>query len=198
MAVSANDVIRVVCKMSWGEDDIQNVYHGKVTGGTLPSDAVLLTGMSTFFDALYDLIDTNFPDEITFDSISVYNVTQDIWVGEVGWDSLVTGGGSATDPMPPQVAPLILFNTGVLRSQGRKYLPPCTEAANDTDATPVAGFLTAMGNYAAGLLAGASFAGWDVAWGNYRKIGAIFIPWIDAEVRDIWGSQRRRMFGRGS
>lgn len=198
MPPAIGDILRVTCKMSWAENDIQNVYHGQLDGTVAPDDVDLLDAIYDELDSAYTIIAGNIPAQVSFDTIAVYDLTQDYFIGESPWPVLETGGGGGSDPLPPQLAPLVLFGTAVLGSQGRKFLPPLEEGANDTDGTPVAVTLAALAQYAVDILAGVNETDYTVKFGNYRELTDTFIQWINAEVRDIWATQRRRYFGRGS
>jgi len=196
MATNIGDVFRIVAKMSDGEDAIQNVYHGTYVGSTPPTDLQVEVGLLDLMDDTYDYIDGIMPDNISFDSVQIYNLTQDLLFGEFPWPVL-TVGGSTQNQMPPQCAPLILFNTATIRSQGRKFLPPFAQDRNDTDGTIQAAALTNMGSFGFSMIFGIVGTGYDFVLGNYRPDGGAFIPWTSYLVRDLWATQRRRYKGRG-
>ena len=197
MAVQSGDVLRVVCKMSWGTNDIQNTYHCQVNGTNFGTNAEVLSDVSDQLDVMYGHLAGDMPGEISFDSIEGYNVTRDEYLGEQAWPSQTVGGASG-DPMPPQTSPLVLFNTAVPHSQGRKFLPAMSELYNDTDGTPTATLLFALGNYAASTLTGVNEVDWTAAFGNYRDLSGTFIPWLSSQIKDFFATQRRRYFGKGS
>jgi hypothetical protein len=196
MAPAIGDILRVVCKMSDGEDAIQNVYHVVITGSTPPSDNDLEVGLTDWADSTYDNIDGIMPDNISFDTIQIYNLTQDLLFGEFPWPTL-TVGGSAQDQMPPQCSPLLLFNTVTIRSQGRKFLPPFASDRLDTDGTIAAAALTNMASFGFSCIFGVQSVNWDLVFGNYHPVGASFSPWTSYVVRDLWATQRRRYTGKG-
>lgn len=197
MPTANNDILRVVAKMSWNGLDVQNVYHLKATVTTDPGDLTVVQEIAAGLDAAYDHIDAYMPNDIYFDSVQVWNATTDTYLGQDGWPTL-TGGALTTFPLPPQNAPLVLFNTNVNRSQGRKFLPTFAVDALDSDGTLGSGILTGIGFFIADILTGISGTGWSGTWGNYNVDLVRFVPWVTGLARDIWATQRRRYFGKGT
>lgn len=198
MAPVFNDVFRAVAKMSQASNDIMNVYHYKLTGsGIPPSNGQVLEALNNVLNGAYDNIDGSMANNITFDEIEVYNVTQDEYVGVTSWLTLTTGGGSAA-MLPPQTAALVLFATNVAKSLGKKFFPPLTTVALDDDGSPTAAVLTALGLYAADLLTGWDGSTWFLLPGNYRPLAGTFLSWLSAAVRDVFATQRRRYTGSGT
>jgi hypothetical protein len=183
--------------MSIGVDDVQNVYHLRLdTVSGSPTNEALLAEVATVMDTIYDTADGVISDLLTFDTIEVYNVTDDEYVGEAGWPTLTVG--SNADITPPQCAPLVLFNTATLRSQGRKFLPPFGIGSADGDGTLTSAALTVMAAFVAEVLTPGGWTSYGGDFGNYRDIGGVFIEWTAGVVRDFFATQRRRYFGAGS
>lgn len=198
MAPSANDVFRVTAKMSIGSDDVQNVYHLQAQGGAPASNAAVLADIANFMDDAYAEIAIGQPTSLNYDTIEVYNLTAEEYVGETAWPTLTAGTGADANLLPPQLSPLVLFLTGVLRSVGRKFLPMFVLGNIQTDGSLSSSALTAMAGYAAILLAGYAGSGYTLVPGNYRPLTELFIEWTEAVVRDLWATQRGRYFGSGS
>lgn len=197
MAVANNDILRIVCKLSWGEDDIQNVYHMKVTAtGEIDNDDAL-TDIAAFMDDAYDDIDSKIVPLIDFDSIEVWNLTDESYVGVADWPTMTIGGGTGT-PMPPQAAPLLLFDTDYAGSQGKKFLPPFVAGTVDTDGTLTASAIIDMIAMIATLIAGMTGTYMDGELGNWNDTLARFATWLSGTARDMWATQRRRYFGSGA
>lgn len=193
-----SDVMRVIAKMSVDEGDIINVYHSLVTIGVVGvSDAEIVTGLSNAVDYCYDLIKAFYSEDLDFDTIEVWNVSQDRPMGEVEWPTLTNGTGTG-DLAPLQVAPLILFGTDVARSQGRKYLPAPLESVLNTKGTLTSTFQAAMAAFGAALLPTVNVGEWEYGFGNYNYDLADFRKWTTAIVRDVARTQRRRVLGVGS
>lgn len=197
MPVNVGDILRITARMSWGEDDIQNVYHLRVTAGDDEDNTDVLTDIAEDLEDAYDFILGRIPNEITFDSLEGYNLTDDEWMGVVGWPTL-TAGTATADPMPPQNSPLVLFTTDVPRSQGRKFLPPFSVNEVQDDGTIDTVPLQNVESYMVSLLAGVVGTYIEAEYGNWNEALARFATWILGEARDIFATQRRRYFGSGS
>jgi hypothetical protein len=132
-----------------------------------------------------------------YETIEFYNLTQDTPMGDEAWPVL-TAGGSASDPMPFQTSPLVKFLTSIARSQGRKYLPPITEAFYEGSGFISSAALTAIAAYAAELLTDRVVSGSTLKMGNYNIPLDRFAAWAGAVIDDILKTQRRRVQGVGS
>jgi hypothetical protein len=191
------DVIRMTAKMTYGlnDDDIQNVYHGQVFGSDV-SDDDLHEAIMTFLEGAYTQLLPDMTDEITFAALETWNITQDRPIKETAWATLTYGGNSTTSYVSTS-APLVLFNTNTARSQGRKFLPPVTEAGV-TDGI-LSGTVTGhMVDFAAAILANILEVDVGLVMGNWSGTLARFAPFVGAVVSDILATQRRRRRGRGS
>lgn len=197
MTVQIDDVIRATAKMSLGVEDIQNVYHFKATGTGTATDANVTIAIAAGLDSAYDEVDLLFSDQVDFDTIEFYNLTQDTYLGELAWPSLVAGGDLG-DMLPPQTCLFTLFNTDTLGSQGRKFLPATTHNYLGVDGTPLGGVLTDLAAFAADLLTGYVTGTVTMVPGNYRKATQGFFQWVLAIVPDFFATQRRRYYGSGS
>lgn len=198
MASEVGDVLRAVARMSDGAADVINVFHLLLDGSVVPDDAGILGSIADKLDTAYDVIDAILPDNLTFDSIDVYNITKDLFLGSVPWPSL-TAGGATGGQVPPQVAPLIRFTTNVLRSQGRKFLPAiATYQTKDDDGTLSATGLSILGGFASQLLSPITYSQGQALFGNYNAALERFAYWTGAIVNDAFATQRRRYRNRGS
>lgn len=197
MPVSAGDILRVVAKMSYEANDIQNVYHLFADASSSLSDDQIVLEIAQWLDDAYAEIDQHYPDTLTFDTVAVWNVTTDTFLGERGWPTL-TNGGSTVNDMPSQVSPLILFNTGINRSQGRKFLGPTGTSVLDTNGTASSQWLSDAAVWAAEILAGVVLSDANLLPGNWNEAKNRFARWLVAIVRDFLATQRRRYRGSGS
>jgi hypothetical protein len=197
MTIAANDILRVVAKMSQQGNDVQNVYHIKVTSESDPDDEDVVDYIATVLDAAYDEIAGDMDTTLLFDTIEVWNITQDTFVGGTVWPTL-SAGTNAGDPMPAQCSPLVLFNTATNRSQGRKFLPPLVAGTVDTDGSILSAALAHIALYAAYFLGPQSGVGWAFEFGNFNVDLERFVPWVYSIVRDFWATQRRRYLGSGT
>lgn len=197
MPVNVGDIIRVVARMSWDENEIQNVYHLRVTQGDDEANADVLDDIAECLDDAYAFIDQEISNRVAFDSIEAYNLTEDEYLGIVDWPTLAEGG-AVNDPLPPQTAALALFNTQTPRSQGRKFLPVMTIAQLQHDGTVEDDTLAAIEQYIIALLAGVVGAHVEAEFGNWNEALERFADWVIGEARDLFATQRRRYLGRGA
>jgi hypothetical protein len=200
MATSIVDgnILRVVCKMSYGVNDIQNTFHFKYSGLS-QNPLVVGADIEDFMDAAYDELDDMYTNLMTFDSITIYNVSKDEFISDNAWPSLTAGTGTGGQTLPTQSAPLVLFPSDTIRSQGRKYLPPVMETLSDEAGTLTASAITAIAAWAADMLAGAVVgAGGYITAGNWNDDLARFAQWVSSSIQNIIRTQRRRVRGVGS
>jgi len=197
MPPQVNDVIRVVVNMRDDSGDIQNVYHVSVeTAGPGLDDDIMLLVLAGTLSTAYNAVSEHFHESLVFDTIQAYNLTQDTYVGEQ--DLVVPTVPTAGPDSPPQLAPLVLFNTDVLRSQGRKFLPPMKSDLIQNDGTLQAPTLADIGTFAAALLGTITNPDVEFSFGNYNVPLGRFAQWLSAVAPDFFATQRRRYFGRGS
>lgn len=198
MAPNIGDVLRIICKLSQAANDIQNVFHAKIQSGTAPGGSTLLAAIISALDAAYDNINYGVADNVSYDTIALYNLTQDEYYGEAAWFTLTNGGGGTNPMLPPQNAPLVLFPTTEPGSQGKKFLPPITDNVIDDDGSLTAGFVGNMGVFASDILAGVAPGTYTVDFGVYRPITDEYISFASAIPRDFVATQRRRYTGKGT
>lgn len=197
MPIANGDILRVVYKMSAYGADVQNVYHIRASVTSDPGDEVVLEEILAWLEEAYTSPAVQIVNEVTFDSVAVWNVTSETFIGEIASDSL-TAGSNTGNNLPIQTAPLVLFNTNVNKSQGRKFLPWLSSAAIDGDGTPTSTVLTALGLFAGFILDGISGTGWTGIAGNWSEPKQRFVEWLWAVVVDRFATQRRRQYGVGS
>jgi hypothetical protein len=197
MAIAIGDVIRVVAKFANLADDVLNVYHVLIGGDVAPSDSAFFSELESLLDSAYTAIQSLIHQDIDLVEVACYNVTQDEFVGTCGMGTFA-GGSASGKKSPPQNAALVLFNTDVLRSQGRKFLPPMATVNIQDDGTVEGASLTDIGDYAAEMLFGLSFSQGYGVFGNYNYDLTRFAEWKTARVPDFFATQRRRYAGKGA
>lgn len=198
MAPSLYDIIRVVAKMSQAANAIQNVYHCIIEGTTAPDNATLLAAIASLIDGAYDYIDYAVADNVSFDTISVFNDTADEFVGETAWPTLTVGGGGVNPMLPPQNAQLVLFTTVQPGSLGKKFLPPMTDNVLDDDGTPVAGVLANALLYGGEIVDGVDGGTYSATFGTWNPTTFVFNKFTEAVARDMFATMRSRYIGKGS
>ncbi|MCK5565988.1 MAG: hypothetical protein KAJ07_12140, partial [Planctomycetes bacterium] len=153
--------------------------------------------LADHLDDAYAHINQAMPLALTFDSINLYNLTAERFMGEQAWPVLTAGTLASDTSLPPQTAALVRFTTNTLRSQGRKFLPPFGEVHNDGDDGLTAAGITAIGLWAADFVANAIGFDWEAAWGNYNRVADSWAPWVTALINTYFATQRRRRKGVG-
>lgn len=197
MSVDPSDVLRVVTEWTWQNVvKMQNSYHLRYDGTGTISDSACLGDCREYAELLALQIYTRISDEVSFDLVKVYNVTQDRPVGETAY-VLYTGGTDVADDLPPGNAALALGSTGVKRVMGKKYVGGLSEV-QQTNGTWTAAFLTALANYAAKWVADFTAASLNpYKPGLWSKAPMLFRTFVEAVTSDIPAYQRRRRQGRG-
>jgi hypothetical protein len=198
--VSPFDIIRITCKMTvnGGASDVQNVFHTEcILASELPDEDVH-DAIASALDTAYGLMNSHFPGDLDYNTIETWNVSQDRPMIEDVWPVRTSGGG-AGETEPPQTAPLVLFNTQVARSQGRKFLPPLTEAHVGALGELASGSKTDLASWAAAILGGWAIDAYNQGYfGNWNAALARFAPWYSAIVNFYVATQRRRHILVGS
>lgn len=197
MPTGTGDILRVVVKYSRDGGDVQNVYHLRATVSSDPGDTTVVDEIATWIDTSYSNIHGNMPNDYLCETVAVWNETTDTFLGEAAWP-VQTGGTQTDNSLPPQAAPLVLFNTNVNRSQGRKFLPGFSVGSLDLTGTLSASALTNIGNFIASILAGVTGTGWSGEPGNWNVTLNRFVPWVVGLAQDMFATQRRRYLGKGS
>jgi hypothetical protein len=195
--IAGDDILRVTCKFKYSGGDIQNVYHIEVLG-TPTDEEEFLDGMLDWLDACYANINDVINDTIAFDSIAIWNLTQDYPVGEYDWPTQTVGQGSGGETLPLQSAPLIRFSTPAPRSQGRKYLYPIMETHSANGGYISAAAQTVFVDFIADILAAFSAGGATGVPGNWNPTLARFAVWIAGLANTYLRTQRRRVRNVGS
>jgi hypothetical protein len=110
---------------------------------------------------------------------------------------VLTAGASGSDGLPFQVAALILGQTTVSKTQGRKYLAGFLET-NQVDSDINATLLTPLANWAIGYIANWVLFGHTYRFGTFNPLTSTFTDLVSAVVGGVMRTQRRRTKGFGS
>jgi hypothetical protein len=197
MTIALGDILSVIPTLKMGAGvTIQNVYHVRA-GNLLGIDEDdVLDDMDEYLTGIYSEFLSNMPDDATFETFAVKNITAGVDLGISGFGTLVDGDAT-TEPYAPQVSGLALGRTSVPKHVGKKYFGPLTEGSM-TNA-----FLhpTAVAN-----LTDAAAAAWsefDSTLGNNyepvildRETG-VGRPVVEYTVNNNPAIQRRRRSGYG-
>jgi hypothetical protein len=198
MTVEVDDVLKVNAKMTMaGALAVQNVFHYVVyTGGPI-ADSDCVADMAEQLDVMYDTIDDLLSDLLTFDTVSVYNLTQDYAFGEDAWPTLSAGGNSYA-AATSGVAALVTGYTAVKRRLGRTFIGGLSFNDLLDYANVGATFLAALTQFAIlrfmGFTGGTSGAGYLPVVGS---VGKGFSQIREVAIRSLACYQRRRKPGVG-
>jgi hypothetical protein len=200
MAVNSGDILRVAARLNGAaHGDITNVWHVRFNGPGPITDAVAVSACVNYMEDVYTPVKSNITDNYDFEDVNVFNVTQDKPAGVAAWSTLVKGGDTGGETMPPQVAAFVRGTTGYSRNWAKKFIGGLGEAVcND------AGFVsdTFLANLAA--LGVAWLTGYSFATDNtltpvvYHLSGATWRDIVEVVVRNVWSTVRTRRTGRGS
>jgi hypothetical protein len=197
MSVESGDIMRVTAKMSHLGNDIQNVFHIRANGTGSVDDATAVTEITNRLNSAYGNVVDYQNLDYDYNTIEIFNVTQDRPMGEYNWPSLVSGT-LANDALPDQTAALALFPTMTARSQGRKYVGGWCEAENNSGGDPDGDVTTQMLAWALSLIAPWLVGSGEFEFGNWSYTLLRFAEWLQPIIRDVWRTQRRRASGVGS
>lgn len=142
MTMNLNDNLRITAKMQYqGVSAMQNVYCVKLSNDASATQQQILDSIARYIEDIYGNFDSLLPDDITFETISVYNYSTGLPEPDVGWPTLVDGAGS-TDPLPEFACVFAYCSTTTPKVYGRKYWPAPTEV-NATGSVLNSGTVTA-------------------------------------------------------
>ncbi len=198
MPVDDTDVVRVTAEMSLdGVEDVRNVFHvRKVSGGTIAT-TVFMADVATQLEVMYTFLIPQQRTVYSYDQITgqiVFGGTE--LMPDTPWPVL-TVGGSGVDGLPYQNAALILGQTTVAKTQGRKYLAGFVETSQ-FDSNLLAVLLTPLANWAVGYIAPWTIGANTYEFGTFNPITLAFTQFVSAVVQGVFRTQRRRTRGFGS
>jgi len=194
--MEVGDVFRVTAGLRGPDGQtIQNVFHFAKVSGADTDDLDAMEDFAEILDELYVSLEDFFPDTVTADEISFFDVTNHVPLPSLGWPTF-TGGAVAVEAEPPACSALVVFRTGQSRRLGRKFFGPLQDGAT-TGGELEAGSLVQLASAAGallGLLSGES--GHTYYAGIVSTLGGFF-RFIEAVARPIIAYQRRRKQGVG-
>lgn len=197
MTVSANDVVRITAKLNYDGNSLQNVYHVTSYSGAGVSDDDFMDAADDWVDDAYDNIISVLHDGVDFDSIEFFNVTTNSPMGSRAWPTQTSGSDATYQALPLPDAGVMLFETPVARSLGRKFISGVTEIHQDDGGTMSVALKTALLAMAADLLTTFVVGTQTFEAGNWNEALSRFVGWVGAHLSTFYGTQRRRRKGRG-
>ncbi len=205
MTVIDGDILRISVNFELEDGtQYQNIYHYIRDGTDVFSDAAHITAIGTRMAAMYATIDDFVPSAVTpqlsFVDRVEFNEIVDEWrvVENIGTFTVSFTPTEATDSLPYQSAPFLVFKTQRPKSVGKKFLVPFGEAHQEGTIL-TAGAVTAMTAYGVQVLT-SMVVGGDVTLtaGIVRTGVQTFLNFLVAVVNDVIGSQKRRRPGVGA
>ena len=195
--VGVGDIIRCTQIMTFaGSDEFQSVWYFQHQGSGTVTALVCMAGLEGEIAGWMGFITTDQRNALVYDGVDFYNVTQDEPMGFVA-DSQGNVGQNANQTLPLQCNALILFDGGVKKSLGKKYLPAYTETANDGEGQITVLALGNLVTFSAAVMSGVTVGGESFQCGHYRKVPDDFITWLTAKIDPQFRTQRRRVLGVG-
>jgi len=174
-----------------------NVLHYRVDSitGVAATDAQLAARMDLLFGPLMTPLMCS---AASYRGIGVQRVNPGPPTVEVYANAEEGDGEVAGDPLPKQTCGIITKRTPLAgrRFRGRMYVPFPSEASNDTDANPVAGYLAALaalaGQVADIVLVGTLPSTSSMTPVIYHRSTQTTTDLVSCSVNDRWATQRRR------
>ena len=197
MPIAAGDILRVTAKMNFETfGAIQNVFYVQ-HDGTLPvAEFDFMEAAAAWLDAAWTEPILLFVDELKFDEVAGYNLTQDDPLLPEPWPVLIEGG-TAGESVALQVALLVSFQTTVKNSQGRKYLGGIDKIQYEGGGIWTANVEPLIHDWADIIIAGFTVDLEDFSVGHVKAIGGAWVPWARYSMDPIARTQRRRVRGVG-
>ena len=205
MAMNAGDVIRASARFRLGADqDHVNVYYYRAVTAISWDDTVILQQVRDHLAGAYgDLHDklTNRADpiDVKIDQVEFVGGVETIVrnLGTIPFTMTLPPSGTG-EALPPGVAALVKFLTGVGKVYGRKFVGMLLESAQ-SNGSILAATLANLEQYAAKILAGIESGGsllWETGVMS-KKLGA-FKEFTSYDASTNVAYQRRRRPGTGS
>ena len=205
MAVLTGEVIKAVAEFVLDDGSIiQNIFHFACVFVAEQAEALVVAAVKGYIEDIYAAIDAYISDTVTVNDFNVHVVEWD--VSEQGWEVVRFVGAdtpaitftSLDDPLPNQMAAVLVANTYRPKSRGRKFLVPFVETA------ALAGDLIGAALTALGIALNHYLADENISIGNDLSPGVpragveTFLIFSDGVVNSILGTQRRRKPGIGA
>ncbi len=197
MTVQQNDVMRVTAELSIDGGDLQNVFHYRSTNvGAIP-DSTALGDLADVMNELYTIINGGVSVDVSYDQITVQNVTQDALMGTALWPVLTAGVGGG-DRLPDQCAALLTMPSATPKVRGGVYLGGYFEAASAADSSLTAVVLADVVSFGAELLLEQVFGANSYRYVIFNRLLSTFTLPVAALAHAVWRTQRRRRQNVGS
>lgn len=206
MTVANGEVLRVAARhYNTDTNDVINVFHYKANFAASQVDQDVIDAvmedidnaygaLNAYMSNTYDKIDMKF-DVVEFVG-GVAKITRNL--GTHIWTGATYVPGMTGDVLPPGVAALVKFLTGIGKTYGRKFIAGLGEGSQNAGlwGSPT---VTALGVFAANLLSDVVVsAGNTLGLGVMSARSADFVAATEADFSNPIAYQRRRRPGTGS
>jgi len=205
MTISNGDVLKVFLELVLADGSIaQNVYFLRAVFADDQTDAAVSAAVEDYLENIMGEVGTYLSDDFTINPSWLHkvawNVTQSKWLTTYLIDTFTPSFSHANtdDPFPNQIAPVMVGNTYVPASRGRKFLPGFVETAalaGDLVAGAVTALVGAVSYYISNVVIDASNL---LQPGVPDADSSTFWAFRDGAANTIVGTQRRRKPGVGA
>ena len=205
MTVLDGDILRVSVNFELGNGTLyQNIYH-YIRDGTDPvADDVHVTRLRVAMESAYGTLAAHVKgdvvEQLSFVDRVEFNEITDQWevVENIGTFTPAFTPVGATDEIPHQSSPYVVFKTGRPKTVGKKYLFPFLETSQAGSILTSAA-VTALVAYGVQILVSLIVAGDVTLTAGVPRTGIQgWYNFLVAVVGDVLGSQRRRKPGVGA
>jgi len=194
--IQVGDIVRISAIMSMFGQEFVNVHHFKTIANTTVDDAEFMDQMVGILASIYNDIDDDQSDELTYERIEGQNVTGNELLPTTNWTGNPTGDDTL-HPLPTQVTANVYWPTKTPRIRCTTYLPGYGETANGVAGnwtSAVKGRMQTFGDKFVGDIVAADMT---VRKGAYNAAAVRFTELIAAVVPSYSRTQRRRRVGVG-
>ena len=204
MSITNGDVLKVFLELVLSDGSIaQNVFHMRAYFDDDQSDSAVATAVEGYLESIYGAMSTYLSDDFTINPSWLEKVVWDPvgakWVVDALVDIFTPSftHTNTDDPFPNQIAPVMIGNTYVPKSRGRKFLMGLVETAADAG-NLVTGAVTALVAAVAYYISNITVSGTNVLEpGVVDEDANAFLKFKDGIANTIVGTQRRRTPGVG-
>jgi hypothetical protein len=198
------DILKLVAEFVLADGTIaQNIMHFLADFTDPQTDVGVLNQCENYVEDLYDALDTYIDADVSVNAgtlhVMVFDSGESKWVTDrlVGYYTPDISFQSTGDPLPNQIAPVLVANTLRPKTRGRKFLLPLADDAAD-GSDWVTAVITALTTSLNHLIADQSISTGNVLSPGVPRVGVdSFQEFTDGVVNSIVGTQRRRKPGVG-
>lgn len=205
MTVSNGDVLKVFLELVLGDGTIaQNVYHLRATFADDQTDSAVSAVVETYLETIMGELSDYLADDFTINPSWLHkvawNTTQSKWLTTYLIDTFTPSftHTSTPDPLPNQIAAVMIGNTYTPSSRGRKFIPGLTDNATDGSTLIAACVVDLVGAVADYISVAPVSAGNNLVPGVPDYDSSTFWTFRDGVADTIVGTQRRRKPGVGA